>query len=104
MVAQTGARAAGLGLPLEYRVGALRLGIPADTFDGCRVDRVLHHLDDPARALTELTRVARPRGRVVACEPDIDTFLFDLYWPISPASLIRWQSRRTSARIRSRTK
>lgn len=78
MVAEARTRAKGLGLPVEFQVGDItRLDFPDDTFDGCRADRVLHHLDDPARALAELARVARPGGRVVVAEPDFEMGLFD---------------------------
>jgi ubiquinone/menaquinone biosynthesis C-methylase UbiE len=30
------------------------------TFDGCRIDRVLQHIRDPAAAIGEMVRVLRP--------------------------------------------
>ena len=78
MVAQARERAAGSGLPVEFLVGDItRLDFPDATFDGCRADRVLHHLDDPARAVAELARVARPGGRIVVYEPDFEGTLID---------------------------
>ena len=59
----------------EFRVGdALALEFPDATFDGCRADRVLQHLQDPAQAVTEMVRVTRRGGRVGLLEPDWYTF------------------------------
>ena len=46
-------------------------------FDGCRADRTFQHLVDPERALAELVRVTRPRGRVVVVDPDQETIVVD---------------------------
>ncbi|MBU2669010.1 methyltransferase domain-containing protein [Actinoplanes bogorensis] len=50
-------------------------GLPlADgTVDRARVDRVLQHVSDPARAIAEAARVLRTGGLFAAAEPDWDT-------------------------------
>jgi ubiquinone/menaquinone biosynthesis C-methylase UbiE len=78
MVASARSRGAGLELPGEFQTAdAYQLDFPDAVFDAGRADRVLHHLDDPGRALRELARVVRPGGRVVVTEPDFDTFVID---------------------------
>jgi ubiquinone/menaquinone biosynthesis C-methylase UbiE len=60
--------------PPEFRLGdALALDFADDTFDACRIDRVLQHLHDPARAVAEMVRVTRPGGRVCASDADWHT-------------------------------
>lgn len=46
-----------------------------EAFDGCRVDRTLQHVEDPARVVREMARVLRPGRRLVTIEPDWDTLL-----------------------------
>ena len=77
-IAEAIKRSAGSTARIEFRQGdALELEFPSDEFDGVRADRVLQHLEDPARALDELIRVTRPGGKVVVFEPDWDTLLID---------------------------
>jgi ubiquinone/menaquinone biosynthesis C-methylase UbiE len=58
----------------EFRAGdALALEFADNTFDACRTDRVLQHLNDPARAVMEMVRVTRPGGRVSALDVDWHT-------------------------------
>ena len=47
------------------------------SFDAARVERVLQHVQDPARVLTEMARVVRPGGIIVASEPDWGTLAID---------------------------
>ena len=71
MVDEANARAAGLGLPVEFRQGdAHDLALPNDSFDRCLATQVFQHLPRPGRALAEMVRVARSGGRVVIREPD----------------------------------
>jgi len=70
------ARAAPLGLPLEFRQGdAHALPFPDNTFDAARGERVFEHLADPAQAVRELARVVRPGGRIAGIEPDWETIV-----------------------------
>ena len=47
------------------------------SFDACRIDRVLQHIDDPARAIAEMVRVLRRGGVVVAFDNDWETLTVD---------------------------
>lgn len=46
-------------------------------FDGCRAERVLQHVPDPAAALAEMTRVTRAGGLVVVGDTDWGGWLLD---------------------------
>ena len=62
--AATGARA-------FHLVGdGARLPFPGGWFDACRCERVLQHVADPAAMLSELVRVTRPGGTVLAIDTD----------------------------------
>ena len=40
-----------------------------------RIDRSLQHVEAPAGVLKEMARVVKIGGRIVACEPDWETFI-----------------------------
>jgi ubiquinone/menaquinone biosynthesis C-methylase UbiE len=48
-----------------------------DSIDRVHADRVVQHLQSPARALAEIARVLRPGGVFVVGEPDWDTLVVD---------------------------
>ncbi|MGI5487919.1 methyltransferase domain-containing protein [Microtetraspora malaysiensis] len=58
--------------------------------DRARTDRVLQHVADPARVLSEFRRVARPGGRIVMAEPDWDGLLIDSPQPARSRELTRF--------------
>jgi ubiquinone/menaquinone biosynthesis C-methylase UbiE len=61
-------------LEATFRVAdALDLPFADAGFDGVRTERTLQHVKDPALALREMARVAKPGAPVVAVEPDWDT-------------------------------
>jgi SAM-dependent methyltransferase len=53
------------------------LPLDDDCVDRARLDRVLQHLEDPARALAELARVIRPDGVLGMAEPDWGTLMIN---------------------------
>jgi ubiquinone/menaquinone biosynthesis C-methylase UbiE len=59
---------------LSFKVAdAAALPFNAATFDGCRTDRVLQHIGDPAAVVREMARVLRPGGALVAYDNDWET-------------------------------
>ncbi len=79
MIAEGRRKAAGLEGSLEFRQGdAHSLPFPDCTFDACRIDRVLQHLESPERVIAEMARVLKPGGRIAAAEPDWDTIVVDV--------------------------
>lgn len=48
-----------------------------NTFDGALVERTLQHVHDPVQVLSEMSRVVRPGGVLVASEPDWETVTID---------------------------
>lgn len=78
MIAEARRRVAASDLPVEFHVGDIyALDLPADSFDGCRADRVFQHLERPEQALAELVRVTRPGGVVVVFDVDWATLVVD---------------------------
>jgi SAM-dependent methyltransferase len=46
-------------------------------FDGARTERVLQHVEEPSRVLSEMCRVVRAGGRIVTSEPDWGSLVLD---------------------------
>ena len=65
-------------LPIEFQVNsAKQLEFEDHTFDACRTDRVLLHIEKPFEVVQEMVRVLKPGGRIVICEPEWDTLVID---------------------------
>jgi len=78
MIAEATCRHATTGLPIAFLVGdAHHLAFAPATFDRCRTERTLLHLDHPEQALAELVRVVRPGGQVVVFDFDWDMTFID---------------------------
>ncbi len=62
-------------LPVEFHVGDLRkLPFIDQTFTRCRIDRALQHIPQPQVAISELVRVLKPQGILLAYDNDWGTF------------------------------
>ena len=73
-IAEAQRRATAVGLTVDLRAGdAQALPYPDASFDIVRAERVMIYLPDPAKALAEMRRVAKPGGRVAIIEPDFGT-------------------------------
>jgi ubiquinone/menaquinone biosynthesis C-methylase UbiE len=78
MITEAERRSEGLNLAVEFHVNdAQHLDFADSTFDGCRAERIFVHVEDPGKLLIEMIRVARPGGRVVVFECDVDALIFD---------------------------
>ncbi len=78
MLNQAIASTENLALPIEWvQADAQQLPFADNTFDAARIDRTLQHIANPQLAITEMARVVRPGGWVVAVEPDWGTFTVD---------------------------
>jgi ubiquinone/menaquinone biosynthesis C-methylase UbiE len=78
MVEEARRRGGGSAVEVEFRQGDVyRIPFDAETFDGVRAERTFLHLDEPARALAEITRVARRGGAIVVLDRDIETRTID---------------------------
>lgn len=74
MIAEARRRTDAVALPVAFYQGdACHLEFPDATFDACRIERVLQHLPDPRRAVSELVRAARSGARIAIAEPDYGT-------------------------------
>jgi ubiquinone/menaquinone biosynthesis C-methylase UbiE len=78
-VAEATRRSQGRNLPVAFQVGdALALDVPDASFDRCRAERLLMHVDgEPAVVLAEIARVLRPGGRAVVFDFDWDALVID---------------------------
>jgi ubiquinone/menaquinone biosynthesis C-methylase UbiE len=78
MVAEARRRASERQLPITFEVGDVEtLPFPDAAFDVCRAARLLEHVGDAGRALSEMSRVTRQGGRVVVLDFDWDTLIVD---------------------------
>jgi SAM-dependent methyltransferase len=96
MVAEARRRAAeaGEGTAEFIRSDVRSLALPDAAVDGCRTERLLQHIDEPAAAIAEMARVVRPGGRVVAAEPDWGTLVIDAGDPAAAAEVAAAAGRR----------
>jgi ubiquinone/menaquinone biosynthesis C-methylase UbiE len=81
------ARAAAKGLA-TLEGDAQRLPLPDETADAVMLISMLHHVEEPPKAIAEARRVLRPRGRLVlmgwTLEDLTDQWMAD-YWPSTRA-------------------
>jgi ubiquinone/menaquinone biosynthesis C-methylase UbiE len=80
MIAEAERRAqqAGVTARVTYELAdATALPFEADDFDACRCERVFEHLHDPAKALSEMARVTKAGGWIVALDGDWGSLSID---------------------------
>ena len=69
----TARRRLGVDVPL-VRGDAARLPLRTGSIDGCRIERVLQHVEVPRAVVDEIARVVRPGGFVVAFDTDYGSY------------------------------
>jgi ubiquinone/menaquinone biosynthesis C-methylase UbiE len=90
MIQEALRRAEGLNLPTEFYVGdAENLEFPDNSFDCCRVERVLQHLHNPKQSLLEIRRIAKQGARIVVVEPDYGSIKIEGADPTITSKLIK---------------
>lgn len=97
MIAEARRRAGGRADVEFVEADALALPVADGALDGARAERVLLHVDEPARVVAEMLRVLRPGGRIVVAEPDWATLVIDAPAPRTG----RLVARAAAARFRS---
>lgn len=77
-------------LPIEFRIGdAGALEFEDGSFDACRTERMLMHVPDEQRALSEMVRVTRRGGRVAAFDFDWDMHIVDSLHKDTTRAIVR---------------
>lgn len=76
MIREAKKRAEPLKLPIEFCCGdAHHLEFPDNMFDACLAISTLMYVADSKRVISEMFRVLKPGGRLVALEPDWETLV-----------------------------
>jgi ubiquinone/menaquinone biosynthesis C-methylase UbiE len=71
-------RSRGRNDSIKFAVGdATNLDMESATFDACRIERTLIHIPEPNAAMSEMVRVLNTSGKLVAYEPDLETYVID---------------------------
>jgi ubiquinone/menaquinone biosynthesis C-methylase UbiE len=78
LIAEAVRRSANRNLPVSFEVGdAQALRFPDHTFHAVRTERMLMHVPNPEKAVSEMARVLRPGGRIAILDMDWDTQFCD---------------------------
>lgn len=78
LISEARRRSGGKNNSIDFVVGdATALDLESETFDACRIERTLIHIPEPAAAMSEMVRVLHSGGKLVAYEPDLETYVID---------------------------
>lgn len=79
LVEEAQRRAQAAGLNIEYQVGSIyELPFKDNSFDGAQAEKVIAHLQDPYKGLSEMVRVVRPGGRIAIFDLDADSMIINV--------------------------
>ena len=94
IISEARRRSRGRNDSIEFVVGdAEHLDLESATFDACRVERTLIHIPEPTTAMNEMVRVLDVGGKLVAYEPDLETYVIDSsYRELTSRLLKYWYS------------
>jgi ubiquinone/menaquinone biosynthesis C-methylase UbiE len=78
LISEARRRSLGKNDSIDFVVGdATALDLDSGTFNACRIERTLIHIPKPTVAMSEMVRVLHSGGRLVAYEPDLETYVID---------------------------
>jgi len=78
LISEAQRRSRGQSDSIDFVVGdANELNLESATFDACRIERTLIHIPEPSAAVSEMVRVLHSGGKLVAYEPDLETYVID---------------------------
>lgn len=78
IISEARRRSQGKNDSIKFVVGdATDLDLESATFDACRIERTLIHIPEPTAAMNEMVRVLDINGKLVAYEPDLETYVID---------------------------
>ncbi len=96
-----------LGLAHVLQGNVEDISFSSDFFDVITMFDVLEHVPSPRRTLTELARILRPGGILIAQLPSVDSLGFRLFGPLwcctQPAAHLTYFSRRTLTMMMKKT-
>jgi len=71
-------RVVGVDLPIEFLVAkGHSTGLSSNSFDGCRAERLLVHLENPVSTLSEMVRLVKTGAPIVILDSDWETLVID---------------------------
>lgn len=84
-------RSLAAGANVSFQVAsAYALPFPDGSFDACRSERMVQHLEDPVAGVREMLRVTRPGGRILVADPDHGMWAPDLTDRETTRAVLAW--------------
>jgi SAM-dependent methyltransferase len=91
VVEEARARTVGVRDQVDLRVADGRdLPFRDAAFDACRAERVLQHVPEPEKVISEMLRVTKPGGIIVVADPDHEMWALDMDDRHVTDALVTW--------------